>query len=188
MRNMVRILTAGVLVGCLSGGLAYAADAAGAKFKVTATQKVVAPRETFTVEVRLVNVTDLGALQFMMKTTGGTQGTLTVVDIAMDKERPDYVFGTAQAIAAVDEQQWRAGAVLMNGGRDFESASVATVTLRASTDAAGTFQVNVAKNQETFLRDSTAAPIPVFIGKDLTITVSDRATPLRVDKRKKETR
>ena len=77
----------------------------------------------------------------------------------MSKDRQDYVFGTAQAIAAVDRQQMRAGGVLMTGGESFESASVATVTLRASKDASGTFEVNVAQGQETFLRNSTAAAI-----------------------------
>ena len=177
MRNMVRILAAGALVGWLSVGLAYADGAAVATFKAKALQKVVAPGGTITVRVSLDDVDNLGALQFMMKTTGGERGTLTVVNIAMDKERQDYVFGTANALAAVDEGQWRAGAVLMEGGQSFDSASVATVTLRASKNASGTFQVNVEMGKETFLRSSTAEPIAVAIGKAATITVSDRATP-----------
>ena len=178
MRNMVRILTAGVLVGCLSGGLAYADGAAGAKFKVTATQKVVAPGATFTVEVRLENVTDLGAYQFMMKLSNGT-----VKDIALNKTQQDYVLGSANSLGAFDAKQNRAGAVLMNGGKDVVSGSVATVTLQAPKKL-GTFHVNVAEGQETFLRDSSAVPIPVVIGKDWTITVSDRATPSSRDKKR----
>lgn len=177
MRNMVKILTAGALVVCLSVGLAYADGAAGATFKTKALQKVVAPGGEFTVEVRLENVTDMGAYQFMMKTSGGEQGTLTVTDIVINKALTDYVFGRANALEAVDHQQMRAGGVLMEGGRSFESASVATVTLRASKNAAGTFQVNVAKGKETFLRDSTAAPIAVAIDQAATITVTSRATP-----------
>ena len=107
-----------------------------------------------------------------------------ISQVVIDKNRQDYVFGTAQTIDAVDWQQMRAGGVLMNGGANVESSTVATVTLRASKDASGTFQVNVAKGQETFLRDSTAASIPVAIGQVATITVSDRETPSRVNKRK----
>lgn len=183
MRNMVRILTAGALVGWLSVGLAYADGKTVPTFKTRALQKVVAPGGTVTVEVRLENVTDLGVFQFMMKSSGGEQGTLTVEDIVINKNRQDYIFGTAQSIEAVDRRQMRAGGVLMNGGKDFESASVATVTLRASEDAAGTFQVNVAKGQETFLRNSNAVAIAVVIGQAATITVSDRATPSRAKKR-----
>ena len=183
MRNMVRILTAGALIVCLSVRLAYADGAAVPTFKVTALQKVVAPGETFTVEVRLVNVTDLGAYQFMMKLSGGERGSLTVKGIVINKNQQDYVLGTAQAIAAVDEQQNRAGGVLMNGGKDVVSGSVATVTLQAPKKL-GTFHVNVAEGQETFLRDSSAVPIPVVIGKDWTITVSDRATPSSRDKKR----
>ncbi|MCH7993970.1 MAG: hypothetical protein IIB57_05945 [Planctomycetes bacterium] len=178
MRNMVRILTVGALVGWLSGGLAYADGAAVATFKVIALQKVVAPGETFTVEVRLENVTDLGAYQFMMKLSNGT-----VKDIALSKTQQDYVFGSANSIGAFDAKQNRAGAVLMNGGKDVVSGSVATVTLQAPKKL-GTFHVNVAEGQETFLRDSSAVPIPVVIGKDWTITVSDRATPSSRDKKR----
>lgn len=183
MRNMVRILTAGVLVGCLSGGLAYADGAAGAKFKVTATQKVVAPGATFTVEVRLENVFDLGAYQFMMKLTGGGQGSLTVKNIVINKNQEDYVLGAAQSIDAWDKQQNRVGGVLMNGGKDVVSGTVAMVTIQAPKQP-GTYYVNVAEGQETFLRDSTAVPISVLIGNDLAITVSDRVTPSSRDKKR----
>ncbi|MCH7924193.1 MAG: hypothetical protein IIC51_01530, partial [Planctomycetes bacterium] len=104
-------------------------------------------------------------------------------DIVMNEGRSDYSFGPSD-IAAVDKQQMRAGAVKMNGSADSESASIATVTLRFSKDAAGTFQVNVARNQETFLRDSPAVPISVLIGTDLAITVSDRVTPSSRDKKR----
>ena len=120
----------------------------------------------------------------MMKATGGTQGTLTVIGIEMNKERSDYVFGTASAMDAVDRQQMRAGAVLMDGSRSFDSASVATVTLQASKDATGTFQVNVAEGPETFLRKFDASPMFAAIGKDVTITVSNRMESQRPHKRK----
>lgn len=183
MRNMVRILTVGALVGWLSGGLAYADGAAGATFKVIATQKVVAPGATFTVEVRLENVFDLGAYQFMMKLSGGEQSSLSVKSIVINKNQQDYVLGAAQSIAAVDKKQNRVGGVLMNGGMDVASGSVATVTIQAPKKP-GTYYVNVAEGQETFLRDSTAVPIPVLIGKDVTITVSDRITPSSRDKKR----
>ena len=184
MRNMVRILAAGALVGWLSGGLAYADDAPVATFKAKALQKVVAPGGTIKVEVSLENVTDLGAFQLMMKSTGGERGTLTVEEIVINKEREDFVFALGSSMEAIDPQQMRAAGVLMEGGRSFDRASVATVTMRASSDAAGTFQVNLDKGQETFLRDSNAGGIALAIGKAVTITVSDRATPTRAKRRK----
>lgn len=187
MRNVMKILAAGALVGCLSVGLAHAGDRAIAvpTFTIKILQKAVAPGSTVTAEVRLHKVTDLGAFQFMMKTSGGERGSVTVENIVIDKQRQDFVFGTAQAFSAVDHSQMRAGGVLVDGGRDIvDSAYLATVTFRVSDDAAGTFQLNVDKGRETFLRNSSAVAIAEAIGPAATITVADRATPTRVDKRK----
>ena len=79
MRNLVKTLAVGALVGCFSGGLAFAADDPVATFTTKASKKVMRAGETITVDVSLQNVQGLGALQFMMKATGGTQGTLTVI-------------------------------------------------------------------------------------------------------------
>lgn len=188
MRNVVRILTAGALVGCLSGGLVFAEGAVGPTFKVTTAQKVAVAGGKIEVDVKLTDGFNVGALQFMMKVTGGTQGTLKVIDIAMNNERSDYIFGPSD-IAAVDRQQMRAGAVKMTpGGVDFESASIATVTLQFSKNAAGTFHLNVARNQETFLRDGDAVPINFLLGKDVTITVRDNATPTKLKRKRGDRR
>lgn len=176
MRNMVKILTVGALVGWLSGGLAYAEGEGGAEFYVVGTQKLVQPGATFTVEVRLSNADNVGAFQFMMKVGSGAKGSLAVKNIVLNKEHPDYVLGAAESLGAFDAQQNRAGGVLMVGGMDVVSGTVATVTLQAPKKQ-GTYHVGLAAGQETFLRDSSAVPIPVVVGKDLTITVSDRATP-----------
>ena len=99
MRNMLRILTAGALVGCLSGGLAYAEGETGPSFKVTAPQKAGVAGGTVTVTVNLKRVEDLGALQFNMKVTGGTKGKLLVEDIVLNETRQDYVFGSSDIVA-----------------------------------------------------------------------------------------
>ena len=189
MRIVMRIFAAGMLVGWLSGGLAYADGAVGAQFEVTANLKAVAPGGTVTVEVRLKNVVNFGALQFMMKATGGDQGKFTVENINRDKTRLDSVVGTAQNFSAYDSTQGRYGVVLVSGGRDVvDSAYVATVTFRVSDDAAGSFKVNIEEGQETFLRDSSAVEILVAIGKDVTISVIDRVEPSSRDKRKRTNR
>ena len=114
-----------------------------------------------------------------MKVTGGTKGTLKVVDIVLNATRSDYIFGPSD-IVAVDKVGMRAGAVKLGGvGANFEVASVATVTLQFSKNAAGTFLVNVARNDETFLRASTAGAIDFAIGQDVSITVRNSAAPVK---------
>lgn len=185
MRNMVRVLTAGALVVCLSGALSFADGEALPTFKVTAAQKAGVAGGTVTVQVGLADGVDLAALQFQMKATGGTQGTLKVVDIVMNDGQSDYIFGPSD-LHAVDKGEMRAGAVKMNGGETFQSASIATVTLRFSKNAQGTFMVNVVRNQSTFLRDSTAGVVNFAIGKDVPFTV--RSSPTGVKKRGGERR
>lgn len=186
MRRVVKILTAGTLAFCLTIGVAYGdGTTTGATFTTKVSQKVVTPGSTFTVTVGLMNVPDLGAFQFMMKSTGGESGTITVENVVLDQQHPEYVFRGVAAINAVDPQQWRAGGAIISGTKSVESAHLATVTFRVSEDAAGTFAVNLDKGPETFLRDSGAAPIPVLIGKPATVTVSERALPSRVDKKKR---
>lgn len=179
MRNMVRILTVGALVGCLSGGLAYADGATGPTFKVTATEKAGVAGGEVTVKVSLDDFNDVGALQFMVKATGGTQGTLSVTDIVIDKYGQNFVFGPSDLVAVDKTGQMRAGAVKMDGGASAQTAVVATVTLQFSKNAKGTFQVNVLRNHETFLRSSSAAPIEFLIGEDVSFTVRDSATPIK---------
>ena len=176
MRNMVRILAAGALVGCLAGGLAYADGEARPTFKLTAPERV-SPGEVFTVQLNLLNVNNLGAFPFPSATTGGV-----VTSIVMETDSPDYVF-TGQAIDAVDSSEpkkMRAGAVKMDGGNDIVNGIVATLTIRAPKKR-GTFQINLASDpNQTFLRNANATPITGFVVESAEVTVgSQRPTPVK---------
>lgn len=151
-----------------------------------AMRKVVLPGETFEVEITVAHISDLAVVQFKMRTDGGESGALTIEDIVIDKRNPEFAFRTAQVMAAVDRDLDRAGIIQISGGQDIvESAYIATVTLRASEDATGTFQVNLEQGDETFLRDSNAVPIEVAVGDALTVTVSQRARPTKTDRKKR---
>jgi len=186
MRNMVRILTAGTLVFCLTIGVAYG-DGTTTAPTLTAkvAQKAVAPGATFTATVDIANAPRVGALQFMMKVTGGESGTITVDRIDAAKNDPDYVFRSAQMVDAFDPQQKRLGLAVLNGTVSADSGMVATITFRVSDDASGTFSINFDKGQETLLRDADAGPMPLQFGKNVSVTVSNR-TPSRIDKAKRQ--
>ena len=83
----------------------------------------------------------------------------------------DYVFGST-AVKVTDQQQFRAAGVMMDGGVDAEAPGyLATYTLRASADAAGTFQVNVKTGDSSLLRDSGALAIPFRPGRGFEVNV-----------------
>lgn len=191
MRNVMKLLAAGTLVVCLSVGLVYADGAvAPTTLDVKALQKTMLPGGTGTFEIYLKNVNDLGAFQVKMKLDGGTTGSLRITKIEIEKRRPDFVFGSAEALTAVDESGWRVGGVRITGGQDIvEPAIVATVTVQASRDAAGTFQVGLNKGEDhTFLRNSNAVAISFVFGEVATVTILNSAEPSSRDKKRTSNR
>ena len=179
MRNMVRILAAGALVGCFAGGLAFAADSASPTFKLTAPERV-SPGEVFTVQLNLLNAQNVGALKFQMQVTGGI-----VKNIVVEKESPNFVF-TGQTINAVDSSEpmkMRAGAVKMDGGNDVVNGVVATIEIQAG-KRIGEIQVSLANDpNQTFLRNASAVPITGFVVESAVVGVG-QARPTAVKARK----
>lgn len=188
MRNAMKILVAGTLVVCLSVGLVYADGAvAPTTLDVKALQKTMLPGGTGTFEIYLKNVSDLGAFQVKMKLDGGTTGSIKVTNLVIEKNRSDFVFGSAEVLSAVDQSGWRAGGVRMTGGQNIvEPAIVATVTVQASRDAKGTFLVGLDKGEDhTFLRNSNAVAIPFVFGESATVNILNSEVPSSRDKRKR---
>ncbi len=182
IKTLVKTLTVVTIVGMTLG--ANGNETVAPTISAKALQKVVAPGETFEVEIAVEQVTDLAVVQFKMVTAGGERGTLTIEDIVIDKRRANFAFRTAQVVDAVDRDLDRAGVIQLTGGEDIvEPAYLATVTVRTSKDAAGVFHVNLEEGEETFLRDSSAVPIEVAIGNPSTVTVVDIARPTKANRK-----
>ena len=186
MRNAMKVLAAGMLVGCLSGGLVYAGAEAAPTLTVAADQKRIFPGGTGTFVVSIQDVQNLGALQVKIEISGGQQGTLTVKSMTIAKTDPNYVFASAETFSAVDSSgpQMRAGAVVVGGGVDVgESKIFATFIVEASRDAVGTFTVSLVENEaQTFLRDANAVAI-ALVRKSSEVTVGSVAVPTKDRKR-----
>lgn len=131
---------------------------------------------TLTMDVFVSGVADLRVYQATLDITGGTRGSLSVEDLSIDSERPDYVFHAQPKLDAVDRTGGRMGAVLISGGVDATSAKyLGTYTLRASDDALGTFSVNVrADGSSSILWTSQNQPIRFGPGPAATISVGTR--------------
>ncbi|MCH8148461.1 MAG: hypothetical protein IH987_10775 [Planctomycetes bacterium] len=182
IKAFVRTLTVVSIVGMTLG--ANQKETAAPTISAKALQEVVAPGETFEVEIAVENVSDLAVVQFKMVTDGGQSGAMTIEDIVIDDRHPNFAFRTAQILAVVDHALERAGVIQMTGGQDIaESAYLATVTVRASKDAAGVFRVNLDEGGETFLRDSHAVPIDVAVRNASTVRVADIAQPTEANRK-----
>lgn len=182
IKTLVKTLTVVAIVGTTLG--AYGNETVAPTISAKALQKVVAPGETFEVEIAVEQVTDLAVVQFKIVTDGGDSGTLTIEDIVIDKRHPNFAFRAAEVVDAVDRDLDRAGVIRLTGGEDIvEPAYLATVTVRTSKDAAGVFHVNLEEGEETFLRDSSAVPIEVAIGIASTVTVVDIARPTKANRK-----
>ncbi|MDO8629602.1 MAG: hypothetical protein Q7R41_03855 [Phycisphaerales bacterium] len=118
------------------------------------------------------NVSGLRTYQVKLTTAGGDRGSLTLSDVRIDDARSDYVFFGKEAIKATDQGGSRLGGTLFDGTVDATAAKyLGTWVFHASADAAGTFQIQVARDEESFLMDlkndtisSSAAGATVPIG------------------------
>jgi hypothetical protein len=107
------------------------------------------------------NVTGVRTYQVKLTTTGGDRGSLTLSDVRIDDARPDYVFSSNAAVKAADQGGWRVGGTLFDGTADATAAKyLGTWVFHASADAAGTFQIKIVGDEESFLADLKADMIP----------------------------
>ncbi len=116
----------------------------GPRITITASQPTIGAGESVTVDVFAAGVADLRSYQVKIVVSGGESGSVDVQDLRVDSQRADYVFGAASKFDAVDQIGHRLGGVLLSGSVDATASRyLGTVVLRASTDALGTFTVNV---------------------------------------------
>ena len=124
-------------------------------------------------DVYLSNIPDLGAYQLLVKATGGTQGTLTVQDLVINRDRKDYVFGSDQIVDVVNKHMALLGAVKSSGGATVGKPMYAgTFNFVASADAKGGFSIVIEKGPAaSLMTNSTAQELPFEFGKTATITI-----------------
>lgn len=145
---------------------------AGAILQVVPREASGSAGSLFTFDVFIRSATSLRTYQVALNVTGGNSGSLTREEAWIDVDRADYIFGSAQAIKAVDEVGGRMGAVLMDGAiQAAGSVYIGTFAFRASDDADGTFDVRARSNGDTFISDEDHAIQPLNM-QAATITVS----------------
>lgn len=110
---------------------------------LVADRTTIAPGESVTVTVFATSVADLRAYEVALAIDGGAGGTLVVEDMTVD-DRTDGAFAGLSTLWDVNATDWRAGATT-SGGEAVSVGTVpaylATVSLRASADASGTFEL-----------------------------------------------
>lgn len=114
-------------------------------------------------EVYIKNVPELRTYQVKLEATGGTAGALNMTDVRIDKSRPDYVFSGSEAVDAADHSGSRLGGTLLTSSPVAVEGSkyVGTWKFRPTSDATGSFNVNVVAGAETFIADMQNRNLPV---------------------------
>jgi len=145
----------------------------GPTLTVVANTASIAADGAVTLDIFVSGVASLRTYQTKLGISGGDAGQLTIEDVFVDHERGDYVFGTAQKLDAVDRTGNRIGGILMAGGVDATAAKyVGSYTVRASSDAAGTFSVNViTSDRSSIIMTSENKELTVGAGPSAMITV-----------------
>jgi hypothetical protein len=157
-------------------------------YTVTTNATSVRPGDMITVDVFINNAVDLKAFQVRARATGATTGRLPVAEMIISKERPDYVFGTAFGLDAVDNTGDRMGGLIMDGATDVMNGPkyVGTFTFQTPAGVNDMFYVNVEVGEETLVLDPDANEIPYRVGAPAVVAsgVTPRTTiaPTRTDK------
>lgn len=150
----------------------------GTTITVVPRQTSIMPGDAVTADVFVAGASDLRLYQVAVDATGGTAGKLSLENMVIDKSRADYVFGTLQLVDAVDMTQGRMGSVLFSGGVEAaQPMYVGTYTFRSSTDASGTFYVQIRVGRDSFLQNSVDEAIAYRVGQPAMVTVGAAPTP-----------
>jgi hypothetical protein len=112
------------------------------------------------------NVPDLRTYQVKMQASGGSAGSLTLTDVRIDETRADFLFAGEEAIKAADHGGSRLGGTLFNATSvSVDSPKyVGTWKFRPSADAAGTFQINIVSNGESFVSNGQNDNVSINLG------------------------
>jgi hypothetical protein len=134
-------------------------------------------------DVFIQGVQSMRSYQVGLNVEGGNSGNLVREEVAIDEERPDFVFTQLDYLAPADQIGGRAAGVLKDGVVNrVEPGYLATFAFRATPDASGTFQVSIDTGSKSLLADSqndmmefqTSAPAMVTIGQTPTRHTTDK--------------
>lgn len=115
----------------------------------------VQPGTTFTADVFISGSTELRAYQLSFKTTGGSAGSIIIEDVTINPAHNAYVFGGFSPFTATNSAQSRiANALPVGAVETGDTGYMATVRLRASVAARGTFRIELDLNGLTTLLDA----------------------------------
>ncbi|MBI4716599.1 MAG: hypothetical protein HY763_02250 [Planctomycetes bacterium] len=150
----------------LGGDEPMGPDSGGVAITVDAQPYQIQAEQTATVEAFVGHVADLGAYETALTLTpaAGTVGTLTVETLTVESTRADFVFGAHSTLNGANVTDGKAGAALVSGSGIPVTgpAYLATYTYRASTGAAGVWEVTA--SDEAYLLDGAAARVESFAG------------------------
>ncbi|MBI4717793.1 MAG: hypothetical protein HY763_08325 [Planctomycetes bacterium] len=189
MKNAVKLLLVavagvGFVPAVLAGDVTSAAPENAAQISMRVAQSSAQPGGTVAVDVFVSNAKDMAVFQLRVEATGGDRGSMKLDGIKVAKERPDFVFGTAEILDAADMVNGRVGALRYNGGNTVDKpAYLATFTFKASDDAQGTFRFSLKEGDDNFLNDSNAILIPHKKGAPVEVSVGKPTAKTREEER-----
>ena len=148
---------------CFTGPPAQAASApAIATLDASESQGIIAPNQYVTVDVFGSSISDLRAYEVSTTVTGGTSGSLALVDTYINEAHASYVFkdlriynGEQNTYVATDLAGRRFAAVAVWGSANpTGSVYLGTFKYRASSDASGTFTITPVSSGAMLLNSS----------------------------------
>jgi len=138
-----------------AGANTAAASLATVNLGVQCRSASVSPGGRLEVEVFADTITDLRVYEVRLGVTGGTKGSLDLVDIFIDKQHPDYVFKGLAPYAALDVAGRRVVNTILTGGvTSATPVYLGTFVFRASADVDGVFNLAIDKTQTKALNSS----------------------------------
>jgi len=148
---------------------------ATAELEAVESPSQINPGDYVDVDVDIAGTADLRAYQVSVDISGGSSGTLNLVDVFIDETRSDYAFfGTGETTyPALDVAGRRVANVLQTGSVDATGAVyAATFRFQATSTASGDFTAT-ALVEDADLRSATGDPVGVAATISTTITVDN---------------
>lgn len=150
----------------------------GALITLVPDTNQIEPGQVVEVKAFIDGAVDLRAYQVAVDVTGGTQGEVTVKDIFVDTNHPDWVFSELQAVSAANRPGARLMGALYNGGINVDERKYAgTIVLEASPTARGAFVIGLRQNTETTLRNPDSVPMSFVADAPIVLDVNPRVAP-----------
>jgi len=181
-----------VLAGMLPGQVQRVArilnqapiSSVGPTLTAVASKTGIKVGEEVNIDVFITGVTNLRAYQVALDTFGGSAGRLEVTNLRVDTARPDFIFGSNQAVSTVDRNNGRLVAALYSGGVNAfdQPAYLGSFTLLASAEARGEFGAQIRIESDTMLRTPASEAILFQPGPAAKITVGLGEVNLRPTK------